>query len=47
MLLDAIIDKNPSSADDCLSGHLKEVSEYVKTLKSNSYIGPNGNLINT
>jgi len=46
-LLDAIIDKNPGSADQSLSDHLKEVSEYVKTLKSNSYIGPNGNLINT
>ncbi|MEL7002882.1 MAG: FadR/GntR family transcriptional regulator [Bacteroidota bacterium] len=44
-LLHHIIDKNPDKAGETIKEHLKEISEYVKTLENGQMLNGNGSLI--
>jgi len=44
-LLHHIVDKNPDKAGEIIKEHLKEISEYVKTLKNGQMLNGNGSLI--
>jgi GntR family transcriptional repressor for pyruvate dehydrogenase complex len=44
-LLQHITDRNPEKAGECIQLHLSEISNYVKTLRSDVVLKPNGTLI--
>ncbi len=46
-LLQHIIDGNPTKAGEAIQEHLKDISEYVKTLKKGEILNGNGSLTTT
>jgi GntR family transcriptional repressor for pyruvate dehydrogenase complex len=44
-LLQFIIDRNPEKASQAIKEHLKDISEYVKTVKNGQTLNVNGSLI--